>query len=600
MQRSAIIFIQIDTLADKEVRKLVMSLTEFSQVWIAHDSEIDNAEISSATEGLSISGLFPIRFDEPIELQSRTSGLPSDPVFLLIDLECSRAALSYNFPLVWFHPRSKDKNLTEPLNVINTVNRSSFVIGPPELARKFNVGTSKFSLIEEATPEGLFKICSEAKPYRPNQELHGLLVSEMFRRDHLFGEGYRKISMDVSGYIRNQIYGRLFLDESLAIESRAHAIEEDVVGKAIRMLINRNTTAENTPLPQEVPDVIANMLGIKKGISSGSFLSSGNFSAEWLKRLNEFSSSFRAPFIRQIVRSEEFLNIDDSEMFPMLCDPSVIDHLSTGDCIKVMQKRNLPLEFFQELRNSDLALKRLVADYGYARNNLDTGIPIHVRKFEEQIEDIDQQSLIPDLWLTGLRYWREVSEGEWASRKVEVSVPKIHKISDSYRPEQIADLNQEAQRLLSIGSYNEAIEKFTLVRAAAAANRQFSTEAAARLNIGWSMAKSEMQKDLGKLFISSVLTELAPPEPLAELRILLSSLVEDSYKRDLALLPKPTIRERFMIFLSSAKSGAMTLIKTEIRKRPALAAIALKVVRKFRHITRFLKLLKVSKVGVSK
>ncbi len=594
MQRSAIIFIQIDTLADEEVRELVMSLTEFSQVWIAHERDIDNAEISLATEGLSISGLFPIRFDEPIELQSRSSGLPSDPVFLLVDLECSRAALSYNFPLVWFHPRSKEENLTEPLNVINTVNRSSFVIGPPELARKFNVGTSKFSLIEEATPEGLSKICSEAKPYRPNQELHGLLVSEMFRRDHLFGEGYRKISMDVSGYIKNQIYGRLFLDESLAIESRAHAIEEDAVGKAIRMLINRNTTAENIPLSSEVPDVIADMLELAHNISLGSF------SAENLKQLNEFASPIRAPFIREIVRSEEFLKIDDSEMFPMLCDPSVIDHLSSGDCIKVMQEKNLPLEFFQELRNSDLALKRLVADYGYARNNLDTGIPIHVRKFEEQIEAIDQQSLIPDLWLTGLRYWREVSEGEWTSRKVEVSVPKIHKILDSYSPEQIADLNQEAQRLLSIGSYNEAIEKFTLVRAAAAANRQFSTEAAARLNIGWSMAMSEMQKDLGKLFISSVLIELAPPEPLAELRVLLSSLVEDSYKRDLALLPKPTIRERFMMFLSSAKSGAMSLIKTEIRKRPALAAKALKVVSKFRHMTRFLKLLKVSKVGVSK
>lgn len=594
MQRSSIIFIKNQTLVNEEVRKLVVELAEFSQVWIAHENRVNPDELMLATHGLPISGNFQIRLDIPIEVQSTIVNFPSDPVFFLVDLDCMIAALSYDYPLIWINPSSMNDDLSEPLKVINVSNRSSFIIASSNLAKRLDIPDSKFFEIERISSKELFTLFSEAKPYRPHQALQGLLTSEMFRRDHLFGEQYRELSGDVSGYIKNQVYGRLFLDESLPLESRAHAVEEEEKGTAIRMLLDERTPKDNKFFPSGIPDILVDLLSLTHHETSDSTLSE-----EKIKQFLEFPTPIRAPFVRAIIKSEEFLSLNESEINPLLCEEFFLEHLSSNDCIKLMMKKNLPPEFFHVLGRSEVPLKRLVADYGHARNNLDSGAPIHVRRFEKEIDLIDQQSLIPDLWHTGLRYWRDVSGDEWTTDKG-VPAPDIHEISDNHSPEQITDLNREGQRLLSIGLYDKATEIFTLVRASAAANRQFSTEAASRLNIGWSLAMDGKQRKLGKRFISSVLSELAPPEPLTELRSHFASLVEESYQRDLALLPEPSIRDRFTEFIVSIKSSVMRSIKSEIRKRPPLAAIAIKIVRKFRQVIRFLKLLKTRKVWGSK
>ena len=166
-----------------------------------------------------------------------------------------------------------------------------------------------------------------------------------------------------------------------------------------------------------------------------------------------------------------------------------------------------------------------------------------------ELEKIDAMALYEGLWLTGLRFWSEMAGMESKPHPESFDEPEIIQIDSKYKPNEVAALDRRARRYLSIGLYGLSCRTFEIVRSAAKSNRQFSTELAARLNIGWALWAQGKSREIWEPYIASTLNEVGPSKDLVDLRIKLDDFLRANRQYRLSsrkILPsrKERIRRR--------------------------------------------------------
>jgi hypothetical protein len=527
MRSPVVVFRRIESISSPFTLEWMKELSGRSPIVFA--SDIDGISLSSFFEnhGFQDATYLPIETDIPIEVQDVFPRLPSDILYILLDLEASPSIISYRTPCVWFP--FEDQGISV-LQAVEVIRRASWVLGTEELRERFDIDSQYFRNVSLTSIKEIADLCLEAKIRQPDDVLHGLLVAEILHRDHLLEEAFNNIKVDLPHYLHKELKSRIFPSKSDSSPGLFASDEKDLKGEIISSYLHSNDQVVENDSSYKPVGLLEHISGIS---SSGSLR---ELLQLYEKAVLHNATEVSLKLIYQAIANEfsskhvEVL-FDFPDFFNLLPSAEFVSSLSLQDAMKMIQIPEVP----------DTALEGFETEGSYFVS-LAGRLALHLRKSQEDISEsviddfatelkkIDGNVVYEGLWLTGLRFWRDVNEGESNPYSESFVEPEFIQIDKKYKPSEVAALDRKARRYLSVGLYDLSCRTFELVRSAAKSNRQFSTELAARLNIGWARWAQGKSRESWEPYIASTLNEVGPSKDLASLRFQLDDFLRANRK----------------------------------------------------------------------
>ncbi len=500
MNTETIIFAKAQTLLNQKTYEIVSEISRFSSTRIAVSSR--------ALEAYGLYDRYPeayflsVDLDRPIELQNAFKGLHENLSFVIFDLEFKSCALSYRYPLTWVHSGSFSP---ERLSAIEVIHRSSFVVGPSSLNQEFDIQPNRFFEIENLN-EGDIDSLINAKPRNPHRGLHFLLLSEMAINEELYDSALEKLGSEIPLWLQNDISHRLSLKPDI---KTSNSLREEI-----------NVIPQYEEGLYSIINEVQNISSLEVLIDYNSRLSSSDLYRDrtWFSRvvgqkaIEIFLTSIGGLSDRELEEKKAvLLGFVNWDLIPL---KTLINFTETIE---------LPDSFYRELSCSQKINASILGTFRAEQTNHRLGSKVDQYKLDSIINLIDHSALDEDLWMQGLKIWGKISSQKWdpLSENPEIELETANRCS----PEEVAELNAQANTLFYNGSYSTSLNYFRRVRIVSKKNRQFSTERASRLNIGKVLAAQGHPKKVWEPYLASVLNEVGPSDSLTHLRFLLMELL---------------------------------------------------------------------------
>ena len=491
MSTETIIFAKSETLIDQRTRDMISEISLSSVTRIA--VSLPELETGGLDAMYPEAYFFPVALDRPIELQEVFKGHRENLSFVIFDLEFKSCAMSYRYPLTWVH---MSEYLPEKLPAIEVIHRSSLVLGPSFLTEEFDIQPNRFIDLADLDV-GALDVLNKTEPRNFNKDLHILLLAELTKNEELYVPGLEKLGDDIPLLLQDEIAYRLFPESHRELEIPNKIGEgKDTVKNFTEFVTNEVQKIKS------VESLIDYVSAFDKFSRVGG-----------IQAIDMFLSSIGELSDRELEESKEILiDFVNWELIPL------------GLLIDFTEKVELPSSFYQELSHSRKINASILGSSRLLQIKHRLGSKVDLDELNSIINQIDHSARDTVLWLQGLKIWRDLSSQRWDPLSENPAIQTELETDNHYFPKDIAALNTEAHNFFYNGSYSASLKYFRRVRAVSKKNRQFSTELAARMNIGKVLAAQGYPKDVWESYIASVLNEVGPSESLHKLRFILMKL----------------------------------------------------------------------------
>ncbi|MEC9033997.1 MAG: hypothetical protein VYC89_01160 [Actinomycetota bacterium] len=561
MSTPVIVFRRIESISAPLTLQWITEFSKKSPIIFASDNDEFPANNFFENHGLKNATYIQIDTGIPIEVQEIYTRLPEDILYILLDVEASASAISYRTPCVWLPIEERD---IPSLQAVEVLRRASWVLGTEELRKKFDIDHQYFRNVSSTSVEEIVDLCIEAKIRQPDDVFHGLLLAEILHRDHLLEESFNNLKEDLPDYLYNSLELRISSQVPDGLSGVIYSDREDRKGEIISSYLSSNDQLLGDDRGYKPVGLLENISGICSSESLRELLQL--YEREASRNSTEVSLKLIYQAIAKEFSSKHLeVLLEFPDFFDLLPSSEFVPSLSLQEVIKIIQIPEIPetiLKDFETMGSYFVSLAgRLALHSRKAHEDISSS---EIEELVIELEKIDSMALYEGLWLTGLRFWSEMAGMESKPHPESFDEPEIIQIDSKYKPNEVAALDRRARRYLSIGLYGLSCRTFEIVRSAAKSNRQFSTELAARLNIGWALWAQGKSREIWEPYIASTLNEVGPSKDLVDLRIKLDDFLRANRQYRLSsrkILPsrKERIRRRSQNLL------------VFVRKNPVLA-----------------------------
>ena len=525
MTTPVIVFKRIKSITDPFTLECLIELSKRSPLFFASDVDDFSGSDFFENHGLKDATYLPIATDAPLEVQNVHKGLPSDIVFLLLDSESFTSTISYRTPCVWFHPEGRK---IPTLRAIEMIRRASCIVSTEEFREDFDIDPRYFRGVETTPILEIVELCLQAKIRQPDTAFHRLIVADIFTRDFLIEDAFNEMNEDLPRYLRDELQLRFFPQSQDDFPSQFSTDSEDRKGEIIFSYLHSKEQSVDIDSDYKPAGLIKHISG----------LCSSNSPTE-LVQLYERAISTNASevshkliykaMVKKFLLQPEIFLLEYPEFFSLLPLADFVSSLSLQETIEITAILSVPEEILEEFKLSDAYFVSLAGQLALNKRKSQQDIPKTVfEEFSVGIKKIDDTSLYKSLWVTGLKYWRDMSSAGRNPYSGYFKEPAVIQFDKRYTPNEVAALDRRAKIYLSVGLFGLSCRTFERVRSAAKFNRQFTTELAARLNIGWAHWAQGKSPEIWEPYIGSVLNESGPSRDLAYLRVELDNSLNTS------------------------------------------------------------------------
>ncbi|MDG1846416.1 MAG: fibronectin type III domain-containing protein [Acidimicrobiales bacterium] len=579
MTTPVIVFKRIESITDPFTLECLIELSKRSPLFFASDVDDFSGSAFFENHGLVNSTYLPITTDTPLEVQDIHKGLPSDIVFLLLDAESFVSTISYRTPCVWFN--LEDRNIPTS-RAIEMIRRASYILSTEEFRENFDIDSRYFREVKSTPIQEIVELCLQAKIRQPDTAFHRLIVADIFTRYFLIEDAFNEMNEDLPRYLRDELQLRFFpqsQDDSL---SKFSSGGDDRKGEIIFSYLHSKEQSVDIDSDYKPVGLISHISG----------LCSSNPPTD-LVQLYEIAISTNASevshkliykaMVKQFLLQPENFLLECPEFFSLLPIADFVSSLSLQEAIEITAIPSVSEEILEEFKSNDSDFVSLVGQLALHQRESQQGIPKTVsEEFSAGIKKIDETALYKNLWVTGLRYWRDMSSAGRNPYSGYFKEPAVIQFDKKYTPNEVAALDRRAKIYLSIGLFGLSCRTFERVRSAAKFNRQFTTELAARLNIGWVHWAQGKSPEIWEPYIGSVLNESGPSRDLAYLRVELDDFLNtrQNFQQD---------GQQALLSRSDKIRNLSRYLLTVIRKNPILAVPILSTLTLIRKSVRILR-----------
>ena len=561
MSTPLIVFRRIESISVPVTLQWITEFSKKSSLIFASDNDEFLVNNFFENHGLKNATHIPIDTTVPIEVQEIHSRLPKDILYILLDLEASASVISYRTPCVWFAIEERE---ISSLQAVEVLRRAAWVLGTEEFREKFDIDHQYFRNVSTISIEEIVDLCLEVKTRQPDDVFHGLLLAEILHRDHLLEEAFNNLKEDLPDYLYNSLELRISSQVPDGLSGIIYSDHEDRKGEIISSYLSSNDQLSGDDRGYKPVGLLENISGICSSESLRELLqlyeraASNNSTEVSLKLIYQaIAKEFSSKHVEVLLEFPNFFDLLPSSEF--------VPSLSLQAAMKIIQIPEIPETILEDFVSKGSYFVSLAGRL--ALHSRKSHADISNSEIEDlviELEKIDAMALYQGLWLTGLRFWSEMTGMDSKPHPESFDEPEVLQIDSKYKPSEVAVFDRRARRYLSIGLYGLSCRTFELVRSAAKSNRQFSTELAARLNIGWALWAQGKSREIWEPYIASTLNEVGPSKDLVNLRIRLDGFLTANREHLLSsrkILPsrKERIRRRSQNLL------------VFVRKNPVLA-----------------------------